>query len=275
MQAFPDHFGVTSSPEQFGFDAERLTRITRHFDRWVDLGVLPGWAALVARHGEPVFAGHGGLRDLDLGLPVEPDTLWRLFSMTKPVTSVAAMMLVEQGLLGLDDPVSEYLPEFSDLVVHAGGSASSYLVRPAAQTLKIWHLLSHTSGLTLGLAHMDPVDALYRGAGLDVLPLPGTTLEQMCRDVARLPLLFDPGTSWNYSLTGSSSPSSPCSTSIMAATDVTGFVMENRRQSVSGSTGSPSSRFRRPPWPANTGSPCRATSADHPGSRPRSTHRSK
>ena len=200
MQAFPDHFGVTSSPARFGFDAERLARITRHFDRWVDRGVLPGWSALVARHGEPVFAGHGGLRDLEQGLPVEPDTLWRLFSMTKPVTSVAAMMLVEQGLLGLDDPVSDYLPEFSDLVVYAGGSPSSYRVRPAAQALKLRHLLSHTAGLTLGLAHMDPVDALYRGAGHDVLPLPGTTLEQLCRDVARLPLLFEPGTWWNYSL---------------------------------------------------------------------------
>ena len=200
MQAFPDHFGVTGSPEQFGFDAERLARITRHFDRLVDLGVLPGWSALVARHGRPVFAGHGGLRDVEAGLPVEPDTLWRLFSMTKPVTSVAAMMLVEQGLLGLDDPVSDYLPEFRDLAVYAGGSPASYRVHPAAQTLKIRHLLSHTSGLTLGLANMDPVDALYRGAGHDVLPLPGTTLEQMCRDVARLPLLFEPGTAWNYSL---------------------------------------------------------------------------
>ena len=92
MQAFPDYFGVTSSPERLGFDAERLARITRHFDRWVDLGVLPGWSALVARQGEPVFAGGGGVRDLALGLPVEPDTLWRLFSMTKPVTSVAAMI---------------------------------------------------------------------------------------------------------------------------------------------------------------------------------------
>ena len=200
MQAFPDHFGVTGSPEQFGFDAERLARITRHFDRLVDLGVLPGWSALVARRGEAVFAGHGGLRDIEAGLPVEPDTLWRLFSMTKPVTSVAAMMLVEQGLLGLDDPVSDYLPEFRDLAVYAGGSPASYRVHPAAQTLKVRHLLSHTSGLTLGLANMDPVDALYRGAGHDVLPLPGTTLEQMCRDVARLPLLFEPGTAWNYSL---------------------------------------------------------------------------
>ena len=200
MQDFASHFTVTKRPEQLGFDAERLPRITRHFDRWVDLGVIPGWSALVARHGEPVFAGGGGVRDLALGLPVEPDTLWRLYSMTKPVTSVAAMMLVEQGLLGLDDPVSEYLPEFSDLKVYAGGSPSSFRVRPPAQTMTIRHLLSHTSGLTLGLAHMDPVDALYRDAGQDVLPRPGTTLEQMCRDVARLPLLFDPGAYWNYSL---------------------------------------------------------------------------
>ena len=200
MNSFSDQLGVTATPEQYGFDAERLTRITQHFDRWVDSGVLPGWSALVARHGEPVYAGYGGLRDVEKKLPVEPNTLWRLFSMTKPVTSVAAMMLVEQGLLGLDEPVSEYLPEFSEPAVYVGGSPSSHRVRPAVETLRIWHLLAHMSGLTLGLAHMDPVDALYRAAGQDVLPLPGATLEQMCRDVARLPLLLDPGASWNYSL---------------------------------------------------------------------------
>ncbi|WP_413810695.1 serine hydrolase domain-containing protein [Streptomyces sp. OE57] len=200
MKAFADPFNVTNTPEQFGFDAERLERITSHFDRYVDLGVLPGWSALVARHGEPVFAGGGGFRDLALGLPVEPETMWRLYSMTKPVASVAVMMLVERGLLSLDDRVSDYIPEFADLVVHDGGSPSSHRVRAAARPMKIWHLLSHTAGLTVGLAHMDPVDALYRDAGHDVLPLPGTTLDQMCRQVARLPLLFEPGTSWNYSV---------------------------------------------------------------------------
>lgn len=200
MNAFADRFAVTKPPERFGFNAERLERIASHFDRYVDQGVLPGWSALVARHGETVFAGGGGSRDLALGLPVEPGTIWRLYSMTKPVTSVAVMMLVEQGLLDLDDPVSDYIPEFADLVVHDGGSPSSYRVRPASQPMKIWHLLSHTAGLTVGLAHMNPVDALYRDAGHDVLPLPGATLEQMCKDLAGLPLLFDPGTSWNYSV---------------------------------------------------------------------------
>jgi CubicO group peptidase (beta-lactamase class C family) len=200
MTAFTDRFGTAGSSQRLGFDRGRLERITCHFDRYVDQGVLPGWSALVARHGEPVFAAGGGFRDRALGLPVEPGTLWRLYSMTKPVTSVAVMSLVEQGALALEDPVSQYLPEFADLVVYSGGSPSSLRVRPASEPVKIWHLLSHTAGLTLGLAHMDPVDALYRDAGYDVLPRPGATLEQMCADVAGLPLLFDPGTSWNYSL---------------------------------------------------------------------------
>lgn len=96
MQQFADRFGVTKPPEESGFSAERLGRIAEFFDRQTELGVIPGWSALVARDGEPVYAAGGGLRDLELGLPVEPTTLWRLYSMTKPVTSVAAMMLVER-----------------------------------------------------------------------------------------------------------------------------------------------------------------------------------
>ncbi|MER5793691.1 serine hydrolase domain-containing protein [Streptomyces sp. NPDC001980] len=200
MQQFADRFGVTKPPERSGFSAERLGRITEFFDRQTELGVIPGWSALVARNGEPVYAAGGGLRDLELGLPVEPTTLWRLYSMTKPVTSVAVMMLVERGLLGLDDPVGAYIPEFADMTVYDGGAPGSVRVRPAAHPVTVGHLLTHTSGLTLGLAHMNPVDALYRQAGQDVLPLPGTTLQQMCADVGGLPLLFEPGTAWNYSL---------------------------------------------------------------------------
>ncbi|WP_217552376.1 serine hydrolase [Streptomyces sp. GbtcB6] len=200
MQQFTDRLGVTRPPERSGFSAERLGRITEFFDRQTELGVVPGWSALVARNGEPVYAAGGGLRDLELGLPVEPGTLWRLYSMTKPVTSVAVMMLVERGLLGLDDPVGAYVPEFTDMTVYDGGSPGSLRVRPAARPVTVGHLLTHTAGLTLGLAHMDPVDALYRQAGQDVLPLPGTTLRQMCADVGGLPLLFEPGTAWNYSL---------------------------------------------------------------------------
>lgn len=200
MQQFAERLGITKPPEQSGFSAERLGRIAEFFDRQTERGVIPGWSAVVARNGEPVYAAGGGLRDLDLGLPVEPGTLWRLYSMTKPVTSVAAMMLVERGLLGLDDPVSAYIPEFADMRVYDGGSPASVRTRPAAHPVTVGQLLTHTAGLTLGLAHMDPVDALYRQAGHDVLPLPGTTLEQMCAEVGALPLLFEPGTAWNYSL---------------------------------------------------------------------------
>src|SRR4051812_49318853 len=97
-------------PGEVGFDAQRLQRIDRHFDRYVDDGRLPGWLAVIAHDGRVVHIGRGGLRDMENGLPVEVDTLWRIYSMTKPITSVAAMMLYEEGAFELKDPVSRFLP---------------------------------------------------------------------------------------------------------------------------------------------------------------------
>jgi len=197
--AFEDWFGVTPDPGDHGFDPRRLHRITEHFDREVTAGRLPGWSAVVARHGTAVYAGGGGLRDLRNGLPVEPETRWRMFSMTKPVTSVAAMTLVERGLLALDDPVERFVPEFAAARVYTGGPAGGMRHRSATEPIRIWHLLTHTAGLTLGFAFRDPVDARYREIGQALLPGPGATLRQACADLAGVPLLFDPGTAWNYS----------------------------------------------------------------------------
>ena len=119
--------------------------------------------------------------------------------MTKPVTSVAAMMLYEQGAFELTDPVSTFIPSFKNQRVFTGGSDERPVTRPAAGPVRIWHLLTHTSGLTYGFHRQHPVDAMYRAAGFDLGLRPGT-LEEACDSWAALPLLFEPGTEWNYSV---------------------------------------------------------------------------
>jgi CubicO group peptidase (beta-lactamase class C family) len=189
---------VEIDPAEAGFDPARLARLDTHFGRYVDDGLLAGWQLLVARHGRVVHAATCGQRDREAGLPVEPDTLWRIYSMTKPVTSVAAMMLYEQGLLSLRDPVAAHLPAFADMRVYVAGSARAPQTRPATEPIRIWHLLTHTSGLSYGFLHAHPVDAMHRAAGMEFFPEPGIDLATACDRWAGLPLVFDPGTEWNY-----------------------------------------------------------------------------
>ncbi len=120
--------------------------------------------------------------------------------MTKPVTSVAALLLVEEGRLGLDDPVGRHLPAFAAPRVHVSGSGADVRTRPAAGPLLIRHLMTHTAGLTFAFYHCHPVDALYRDAHLDSAVLPGSNLAETVDVYASLPLQFDPGTQWNYSV---------------------------------------------------------------------------
>jgi CubicO group peptidase (beta-lactamase class C family) len=143
-------------------------------------------------------------------LPVEPDTLWRLYSMTKPVTSVAAMMLYEEGAFELTDPVARFIPSFADARVYTGGSDQKPATVPAAGPVRIWHLLTHTAGLTYGFHRVHPADALYRAAGFEWAWPPGMDLAGACDVWAGIPLLFQPGAEWNYSV----------------ATDVLGRVVE-------------------------------------------------
>ncbi|MCR6483284.1 beta-lactamase family protein [Amycolatopsis sp. OK19-0408] len=191
---------VDVDPAEAGFDADRLARLDTHFDRYVEDGRLPGWLAVVSRHGRIVHVGRGGHRDVEAGLPVETDTLWRIFSMTKPITSVAAMMLAEEGLLELDDPISRWLPEFAAPRVFVKGSALAPLTEPARAPIRVWHLLTHTAGLTYGFHHGHPVDAMYRAAGHEWGTPPGLDLAGCCEQWASLPLLFQPGAEWNYSV---------------------------------------------------------------------------
>jgi len=189
-----------TDPAAAGFDKERLARIDRHFARYVDDGRLPGWLLTVSRHGRLVHVSAYGLRDIEAGLPVETGTLWRIFSMTKPVTSVAAMMLYEEGAFELTDPVSAFIPSFAGVRVYAGGSDLKPQTVPATEPVRIWHLLTHTSGLTYGFHRTHPVDGMYRNAGFEWSSPPGLDLAACCDAWAGLPLLFQPGAEWNYSV---------------------------------------------------------------------------
>ncbi|MFF8097441.1 serine hydrolase domain-containing protein [Streptomyces sp. NPDC016675] len=183
-----------------GLDAGALDRLDGHFAREVDEGRLPGFLVALARGGRVAHLTVHGRRDLAAGLPVTADTLWRIYSMTKPVTSVAALMLVEEGRLTLDDPVARYLPSFAEPRVYVEGAADEVVTRPAAGPILVRHLMTHTAGLTFGFYHAHPVDALYRAAGLESSVRPGADLAGTVDLYASLPLQFEPGTQWNYSV---------------------------------------------------------------------------
>jgi CubicO group peptidase (beta-lactamase class C family) len=191
---------VEIDPAEAGFDEGRLARIDAHFARYVDDGRLPGWLLLVSRGGQVVHLSTYGQRDKEAALPVELDTLFRMYSMTKPVTSAAAMMLYEEGAFELKDPVARFIPAFADMRVFKGGSALAPVTVPATEPMRIWHLLTHTAGLTYGFHHAHPVDAIYRAAGFEWGSPPGADLAECCEQWAQLPLLFEPGSEWNYSV---------------------------------------------------------------------------
>jgi len=199
-----------ATPAEVGLDPSRLARIDAHFQRYVDDGRLNGWQLAIARHGRVAHTATYGHADAARSKPFADDTIVRLYSMTKPLTSVAAMMLVERGLLALKDPVARYIPAFGDSQVFTGGSADAPQLVPQDRPMLVWHLLTHTAGLTYGFQQQDEVDAMYRRAGFEWGYPEGMDLEQCCEAWASLPLLFQPGAEWNYSV----------------ATDVLGRVVE-------------------------------------------------
>ncbi|KPQ28274.1 MAG: putative beta-lactamase [Marinobacter excellens HL-55] len=178
---------------------DRLARISQHFDeRYVQPGKLPGFAALVARHGAAVWTDARGHRDLERNLPMQRDTVFRIYSMTKPVTSIAMMQLYEQGKFLLNDPVHKYLPAWRNMRVYKGGSYPNFETEPATTTMTIRDLMTHTSGLTYGFTERTEVDAAYRQLKLDGSSI--LTLDKLVERLADLPLEFSPGTAWNYSV---------------------------------------------------------------------------
>ncbi len=189
---------VELEPREAGFDAERLTRLDRHFETYVENGRLAGWLLVVTRAGRIVHIARAGARDAERGEPVSADTIWRIYSMTKPVTAVAALMLFEEGAFGLKDEVADYVPAFAEARVFTGGSQLAPATEPLTEPIRIWHLLTHTSGLTYGFHYAHPVDALYRQRGFEWVTPQGQDLAACCETWAELPLLFQPGSEWNY-----------------------------------------------------------------------------
>jgi CubicO group peptidase (beta-lactamase class C family) len=191
---------VDAEAAEVGFDAGRLERIDRHFARYVEEGQLPGWLIAVTRRGKVVHLSRCGHADVEAGRPVEVGTRWRIFSMTKPITSVAAMILFEEGAFDLTDPIARWLPEFAEPRVYVKGSALNPLTEPAVEPIRLWHLLTHTSGLTYGFHHAHAVDEMYRAAGFEWGTPPGLGLADCVERWAQLPLVFQPGSEWNYSV---------------------------------------------------------------------------
>ena len=188
----------TYGTDKAGFDRARLDRLDRHLASYVDDGRLAGWELALTRHDQVVHTSHYGWRDQEAGVPVDGKTVWRIASMTKPITSVAAMSLWEEGVFELTDPISRWLPEFAQPQVYVKGTHLNPFTAPAQEPIRIWHLLSHSSGLSAGFMYTHVVDHLYRAAGYEWGAPPGSTLAQCVSDWARLPLRFEPGTAWGY-----------------------------------------------------------------------------
>ena len=174
--------------------------------RYVDSGHLPGVLTMIYRRGKLIHTGMSGQMDLERGKPIRKDTIFRIYSMSKPITAVALMMLVEEGLIGLDDIVHSHIPEWKNLGVYSSGMPSllpdappSFLTTPVQRAMKVVDLATHTSGLTYGFMMRSAVDAAYRKAKVVDRETPGG-LQGMVGQLAQIPLDFSPGTAWNYSV---------------------------------------------------------------------------
>ncbi len=187
-------------PAAVGLDASRLERVRTHFDRYVEDRRLAGWLVTVARGGELAWTAAGGYRDRERGLDVTGDTIWRIYSMTKPLTTVAAMMLYEEGHFDLNDDVGQWIEALSAPRVYVSGPPSEPITEPATEPVRVHHLLTHTSGLTYGFNYTHPVDAIYRAKGYDFGWPPSADLASAVNDWCTSPLLFQPGRHWNYSV---------------------------------------------------------------------------
>jgi CubicO group peptidase (beta-lactamase class C family) len=196
------------APESVGLASEGLRRIDQHLRvRYVEPGKIAGALTLVARRGEVAWLSPLGLMDRERKAPMQRDTIFRIYSMTKPVTSVALMMLHERGAFALADPVHRYIPAWEHLRVYRNGRYPNFVTEPAARPVTIRDLLVHTAGLSYHIMDRTPLDEAYRQLGIGG---PVGTLRDLVDKLATLPLEFSPGTRWGYS----------------AATDVLGYLVE-------------------------------------------------
>ena len=193
-----------------GFDPRRLDRIEALLrDRYVAPGKLAGAQIAVHRHGEPAYAVTLGDADRERGVPIADDTIFRIYSMTKPLASLALMMLVEEGGIALDDPVHRYIPAWRHLGVYAAGTMTTgFATTPTTAPIRVVDLLRHTAGLTYGFQNRTNVDAAYRRLKIGEIEKAGD-IDGFVANLAKLPLEFSPGTAWNYSV----------------ATDVVGYLV--------------------------------------------------
>ena len=212
----------SAAPEEVGLSSERLARVTQLLERDVAAGIIPGAVALVARDGRIAYHEAFGYRDRAAGAPMERDSIFRIYSMTKPVFSVAAMALVEEGVLHPPQPISRHLPEFADMTIGVPRpDGSGYDNVPAERAITLQDLLRHSSGLTYAFIGAGPVKDAYKAAGLASFSL-DMTVAEYSRRLARLPLLWQPGTTWDYG----------------RSTDVLGALIES-------ATGAPVDEFLR------------------------------
>ncbi len=192
--ALPPDAGLpAASPENAGMSSEGLARIGPAMQAYVDDGRLAGVMTMVARRGQVVHWEAAGMRDVADDDALEPDDIFRIYSMTKPLTSTAVMILVQEGAVALDDPVSKFIPAFAGVTVlnDAGERV------PPARPMTVEHLLTHTSGLTYGFFGDSAVDRIYNQSGFFTA---AEGLDDFARRVAELPLLASPGDRWNYSV---------------------------------------------------------------------------
>ena len=185
-----------ASGTRAGMSFARLEHLDAHFHRYVDDGTIAGVVTYISRHGQVVHEDAYGMADIAAGRPMTDDTYFYVYSMTKPITSVALLMLYEQGKFQLTDPIARYLPELADLKLYAGeGSDGSMLLKDPARQPTIQDVFRHTAGFLYGPAGNRSIDDAYREAGV----LSGT-LAELTQKLGRLPLAYEPGTQWVYSV---------------------------------------------------------------------------
>jgi CubicO group peptidase (beta-lactamase class C family) len=186
-----------AKPESVGMSSERLARLDEGMKKLVDQGRLSGVVTMVSRHGKVVAFNATGKRDIAANAPMQKDSIFRIYSMSKPITGVAMMMLFEEGKWQLNDPVAKYIPEFANVKVYATDANNNMMLKDQAHPMTMRELMSHTAGFTYGFFSNTPVDKLQREA--DVLNV-NNTLDEFIKRMAKLPLNAQPGTEWHYSV---------------------------------------------------------------------------
>ncbi len=190
---------ATARPEDVGLCSTRIGRVDTWMRQQVSGGRLAGIEVMINRRGRTAFHRCHGKSDLSRNADATPETIYRIYSMTKPLTAVAAMMLYEEGRFQLDDPISRRLPEFAGQRVFSGGGYGAVATEPAVRDITFRDLLTHTSGLTYGFMQATPVDAIYREQKIE-LPGAEEPLADVVARLARVPLIAQPGAEWNYSI---------------------------------------------------------------------------